>query len=261
MKQDTSTPSFLSLRGTEGQSLGPVEWLPHCNFKQSQNFSPSSVSLSSSSSIGTRTSDESIESGSITDEDDPIISLQALSLDTPKISFGDEGKEKTSGKTLFKSKGMDTKPEKKEDRPSSSFQCKDEISTRRRRPNSHFFQFNTSEFNSRRVQQNNCAPFAQLSGDSPTLPVTQTQQQRPNFKKYTIRKSSATKPSTFVSEDVSPKVSRTKRERGGSDFTMASASDNKTTSPRKRRRVNRNQAMGAQDFDSILAQINTTGSL
>ena len=290
MKQNTSTPSFLSLRDTVGQCFGPVEWLPHCNFKQSQNFYSkvdtsrpvsisndtrrvsssssgnnascnslnfisSSESLSSSSSTGTRTSDESIESGSITDEDDPIISLQALSLDTQNT-----GKWKYSGKSLFTPNGMDTQKDKDEDLSSSSFQYKDTFSkSRLKRSKSHLCHFKTSEFDVRREKHANA-----VHGDSSN--EMGMQQRRPNSKKYTIRKATKNTANTSLSETVSPKVSRTKRERGGSDFTMASASEigNRTpssSSPRKRRRVNRNQAMGAQDFDSILAQINTTGTL
>jgi hypothetical protein len=134
-------------------------------------------------------------------------------------------------------------------------------------------------WNSNSLETINIVPFAHLSDDSSTRPVSlqkgekeQQQQRRTTGKKYTIKKTVDAIQSISIANVESPKASREKRQRGGSDFTMASASDvgeastnnSTSTSPssrRKRRRINRNLAMAADDFDSILSQINTTGQL
>ena len=294
MNHNTSTPYFLSLHGTEVQGANPIEWSPDSNFNQNQyqftkvelspsspisietrrvstwsignNASsnsrslsciPSSVSLSSSSSsssIETKTNDENSESGSITDEDDPIISLEALSLDTQRISLGVKTKGTRTGKTLFK--GMSSQREKEQDRlepPIESLNLASSI---------------------------NVVPVVHSSENSSALTVffsqkeKQTQQQRiTTRKKYTIRKNTNAIQNTSATKIEVSKAPGTKRQRGGSDFTMTSASDlggsannrcdriTSPSSPRKRRRVNRNRAMAAEDFDLILSQINTTGSL
>mmetsp|Transcript_1187 Transcript_1187/g.2580 ORF Transcript_1187/g.2580 Transcript_1187/m.2580 type:complete len:306 (-) Transcript_1187:160-1077(-) len=305
MKQDTSTPPFLSLRGTEGEKASPVEWSSDFYFNEKEHrfckshispsppttgarrvstassgtnassnelsFIPSSVSLSSSSSsIGTKSNDDtddSFESSSISDEDDPIISLEALSLDTRRISLGQRpGKQMYKSKPTFRAMNLPRKNSRKQLEPpieslnlASSFERNDGFSLSRRRSS----------------ENTNLIPFGQSSDETTPLPnfsngslVTQ-QRRRTSAKKYTIKKTtSSVQKKTPISEIQDPKVPRTKRQRGGSDFTMASASDGSTdsrtaskSSPRKRRRVNRNRAMGAGDFDSILSQINTTDSL
>ena len=54
------------------------------------------------------------------------------------------------------------------------------------------------------------------------------------------------------------KLARSKRQRGGSDFMMSIGNDGTSISvdSRKKRRINRNNALDAQEFDSILSQIN-----
>ena len=275
MKQNTSTPAFLSLRDSDGQNTSPLEWSSDYYFNPKQHqfckvqissptttnarrvstassgtnaisselsCIPSSVSLSSSSSssIGAKSNDdtdESLDSSSISEYDDPIISFDALSLSTQGFSLGPR-----TGKTLFKSKstlqGMNTPPDNDKEPPieslnlAPSFECKDRFSLSRR------------------------------SNDSSS---NQTQQRRrSSSKKYTIKKTTSATQNTAATEFEAQKEARAKRQRGGSDFTMASASADSPaakSSPRKRRRVNRNQAMAAQDFESILSQINYTGSL
>jgi len=94
------------------------------------------------------------------------------------------------------------------------------------------------------------------------------QQNRTMGKKYTLRMRTNTKPTISINEIEPPRALRSKRQRGGSDFSMANAysvgdvTNNSsvtttTTCSRKRRRINRNRAMAADDFDSILSQINT----
>jgi hypothetical protein len=67
-----------------------------------------------------------------------------------------------------------------------------------------------------------------------------------------------------------PTLARSKRQRGGSDLAMGDVSDDAAagstassspTDRRKKQRLNRNRAMVAQEFDSILSQINLPGSL
>ncbi len=274
MKQNTSTPAFLSLRDSDGQNTSPLEWSSdyYFNPKQHQFFKvqisstttnargvstassgtnairselsciPSSVSLSStsSSSIGAKSNDdtdESLDSSSISEYDDPIISFEALSLNTQGFSLGPR-----TGKTLFKPKstlqGMNSTRENDREPPIESlnlvpsFECKGRFSLSRRSNGS----------SSKQTQQ----------------------RRRTSSKKYTIKKTTSATQNTAATEFEAQNVPRTKRQRGGSDFTMASASadsPSSKSSPRKRRRVNRNQAMAAQDFESILSQINTTGSL
>jgi len=91
------------------------------------------------------------------------------------------------------------------------------------------------------------------------------------IKKYAIKNTTAVVSSNLCSlpapsANESPgRALRSKRQRGGSDFSMLSEGNSATlsspTDRRKRRRVNRNRAMAADEFDSILSQINTTGSL
>jgi len=120
----------------------------------------------------------------------------------------------------------------------------------------------------------NVVPFAHASEDLSAHQPQHHQRRRTIGRKYTIKKTTTnTIRSTVIVDEDASKASRTKRQRGGSDFTMASASgvgdaantSSITTSAsppsRKRRRVNRNRAMAADEFDSILSQINTTGSL
>ena len=67
---------------------------------------------------------------------------------------------------------------------------------------------------------------------------------------------------SFASADSSS-VGKLKRSRGGSDF-MAQQGEASATQPmnrNKRRRMNRNRAMTASEFGSILSQINATDSL
>jgi hypothetical protein len=140
---------------------------------------------------------------------------------------------------------------------------------------------NASDMNS--FTRINVVPFAHASEDLSAHRVAfpeeehhepqHHQQRRTIGRKYTIKKTTNTIQNTVIVDEDASKVSRTKRQRGGSDFTMASASgvgdaantSSITTSAsppsRKRRRVNRNRAMAADEFDSILSQINTTGSL
>jgi len=108
----------------------------------------------------------------------------------------------------------------------------------------------------------------------------EAEQPRRNIcKKYTIKNKPtilSNNITTTATPNEAPKALRPKRQRGGSDFAMTIASgDDITTSSatsttsistppfdrRKRRRMNRNRAMVAHEFDSILSQINTTGSL
>ncbi len=304
MKQDTSTPSFLSLRDTEEQKISPVEWSSEIYFSEKQhrfcklqissspqtngarrvstaasgtNASsselrciPSSVSLSSSSSsIGTKSNDDlddSFESSSISDEDDPIISFESLSLDTQRISSGPRaGKQVYKSKPAFRAMSPPMKNvENQFEAPieslnlASSFERNDQFSLSRRRSS----------------ENKSLVSFGHSSDEPSPLPSfsngTQDSQQRrrTSAKKYIVKKTASPLQNATVAEILPPKVQRTKRQRGGSDFTMASASDGSTdsrtgskSSPRKRRRMNRNRAMGAGDFDSILSQINTTGSL
>jgi hypothetical protein len=76
---------------------------------------------------------------------------------------------------------------------------------------------------------------------------------------------------TFGPQQAPSPLARSKRLRGGSDLFMAvadgsgmAAASDSTNPPfecRKRRRLYRNRAMIAQEFDVILSQINNTGSL
>jgi hypothetical protein len=58
------------------------------------------------------------------------------------------------------------------------------------------------------------------------------------------------------------KLAHSKRQRGGSDFTMSAIGNDGTSisyqNGRKKRRLNRHNALDAQEFDSILTQINAT---
>jgi hypothetical protein len=69
-------------------------------------------------------------------------------------------------------------------------------------------------------------------------------------------------PVPSFSADSSP-MSKLKRSRGGSDYGTANQSQqvSATLDRRKRRRMNRNRAMTASEFNSILSQINNTGSM
>jgi len=93
------------------------------------------------------------------------------------------------------------------------------------------------------------------------------QQRRSKSKKYTIKTVATSVPSAATMQQESTRASPTKRQRGGSDFTLPSVSNRdgittaSTRDRRKRRRINRNRAMAAHEFDSILSQINTTGAL
>ena len=244
----------------------------------------SSESLSSSSSIGFKTyddTDDTTESSSTTGEDDPIISFGALSLDTQRTTLGvattptrvgtilktktalveDEQEERSKGVV----RGMNRTQEQEQEPPKESL---------------NLVSWEQHSWNSNSLETINIVPFAHLSDDSSARLVSfpkeekQHQQQRrtTTSKKYTIKKTLNEIRSISITDVESPKASQTKRQRGGSDFTMASASgvgdatnsSSTTTSPssrRKRRRINRNRAMAADDFDSILSQINTTGSL
>jgi len=302
MKHNTSTPSLLSLRGEEageGQSTTSVEWSLNCDFNQQQQkfskvelspsppisstetrrvstalsgsglsyISSSESSSSSASSIGFKTyddTDDTTESSITTGEDDPIISFGALSLDTQRTTLGVAATPTRIGTILkTKTRGMNRTHEQDQESPKESL---------------NLTSWDQHSWNSNSLETINIVPFAHLSDDSSTRPVSlpkvekeQQQQRRTTTKKYTIKKAADSIQSISITNVECPKVSREKRQRGGSDFTMASASgvgdattnsSSASTSPssrRKRRRINRNLAMAAVDFDSILSQINTTG--
>jgi hypothetical protein len=98
----------------------------------------------------------------------------------------------------------------------------------------------------------------------------------PPFASFVSTSSSGTSTSSIATtfsaanEEERTTPSRLKRPRGGSDFSMTMAPDRGdfsaaavSSSPLdrcKRRRLNRNRALAAQEFDSILSQINITGS-
>jgi len=283
--------------------------------------SESSSSSSSSSSIGFRThyddTDGTTELTCIIGEDDPIISFEALSLETQRITldvtttptrtgiilntktcilleeekYQQRKEEKLSSEVL---RGMNPMQGQEPDRQehiietlnlASSFEEKDRFALSRR-PHSILSLSGPKKgqhhpWNRNSLETIITVPRVVLSDDSSLRPVSfppeeeqHQQQQRTTSKKYTIKKSTNAIRSASITEIEAPRELRTKRQRGGSDFTMASASSvgdattnstsSTTTSPltrRKRRRINRNRAMAADDFDSILSQINATGSL
>lgn len=350
MKYNTSTP-FLSLPGGESQNNTPVEWPPHCNFKRQQHQSSnvelfpspsiwstetrtistaSSVSNASSSglscisssesssfSVGFRAyddADDTTESTSLNGEDDAIISLEALSLDTPRFTLGvttplrtattlrtttflvpeeekdQQGKQKISNTGAGRAMSLPQDQQKDPREPpieslnlTSSFE-EERRFAQARAPGSRsgvslFGSEKGKHHSSNGLEIINIIPSAHSLEVSSVLPVSflkedkqHQHQRRTTGKKYTIKTSTNKVRSTFIPAIEAPRVERTKRERGGSDFTMASASGvggsdsngSIITSPlnrRKRRRINRNRAMAADDFDSILSQINTAGSL
>lgn len=344
MKHITTTPSFLPLPVGESQSNSTVEWSTHCNSKRQQHQSSnielfpspsilstetwkistaSSVSSSSCSSlscisssessssfsIGSRAyddTDDTTESTSINEEDDAIISLGALSLDTPRVTAGvtttlrrtatlktqEEKDQQGSQEKLFGGAGRamslpqdqhqhPREPPIESLNPTSSFEKEDSFA-QARVPDFQSGLF----FGSKKGQQHsfnsleiiNIVPSAHSLEISSVRPASfpkedkhHQHQRRATGKKYTIKTSTNKVRHTVIPVIEAPTVERTKRERGGSDFTMASASSiggsaingSSITSPlnrRKRRRINRNHAMAADDFDSILSQINIMGS-
>jgi hypothetical protein len=160
--------------------------------------------------------------------------------------------------------------------PTSSFEKEDSFA-QARVPDFHSGPF----FGSKKGQQDSfnsleiikIIPSAHSSVRPVSFPKEDKQhqhQRRATGKKYTIKTFTNKVRRTVIPAIEAPTVERTKRERGGSDFTMASASSiggsdingSIITSPlnrRKRRRINRNHAMAADDFNSILSQIDTTG--
>lgn len=91
-------------------------------------------------------------------------------------------------------------------------------------------------------------------------------QRRTMGKKYTVKMRTNATSRSCITETESPRSLRMKRQRGGSDFMGRSLGIDDLTSnvdviatsssfSRKRRRINRNRAMAADDFDSILSQI------
>jgi len=269
-------------------------------------ISSSESSSSSTSSIGFRTYDDTYDTAESTSsfgEDDPIISFEALSLDTQRITLGvtttptleaktvlveeeqyhQHKQEKTFGGVM---RGMNQPQKQEQDRNEPSieslslavFEEKDMFSLSRR-PNSHSIRGQQLTWERKSLETINIVPCAESSDDTSVRPVSfpqeenHQQQRRTPVKKYTVKTTMNAIRSTSITEVEYSRVSRTKRERGGSDFTMASASGvgdatNSSSNPlpsplsrRKRRRMNRNRAMAADDFDSILSQINTPESL
>jgi len=349
MKHSTSTPPFLSLRGLEGQSTSSVEWSLKCDSKpppQQHYFSNSRLSPSTSSSetrrvsttssysnssssglssissseslsssVGIKTNDDTddiTESTSTLGEDDPIISFEALSLDTQNIQLCNAQTATRTGRALEaepfllleggkyrhhnrqiisegsrrEMKLLHLHEEDEKGPPIHSLNLElsfDQVdaSSVSRRTDSHSV---LSALAGKKVSQHDsisnrliAIPFAFEYGNSSTRPILfsheekRQQQERTKCKKYSIKKSKNLARGTLSTERNAPQLSRTKRQRGGSDLTMTSAtgvddsssgSTSRTASNhRKRRRINRNRAMGAEDFDSILLQINSTGLL
>lgn len=311
MKINTSTPSLVSLHGGEDQGVRTVEWSLNCDFHEQHEFnkveispSPSissetrrvsssssdsnasSSSLScissseslSSSTSGVRTNDDAddnTESTSISGDYDPIISLEALSLETKRITLGST---KTGTRSI---RGMNLPREKEQSRTDPPIKSLNLASPFEEKDGSTSIRSDSHEqeaWNSSSSETIDIVPFAQSSVDSLAIPTSisqeeEQQRQRRASKKYTIKTATNMVQKPSLTQLEAPKVPRTKRQRGGSDFTMASASgvdettnkcSDAATSPssrRKRRRINRNRAMAAQDFDSILSQINPTGLL
>mmetsp|Transcript_16484 Transcript_16484/g.37868 ORF Transcript_16484/g.37868 Transcript_16484/m.37868 type:complete len:312 (+) Transcript_16484:478-1413(+) len=253
----------------------------------SGSTSGSVSSSSSSSSFGFAYYDEPDDINSdksVNEEDDPIISFETLSLETRRIgvsprvvALGKEGKKKLihQGTNLGASSRMQPSPlEQLQESPSKSlrigtlFEKNDKPS---RNPVKDRELIPSVLLRKRMQQQgswklNELVRTDAMRNEALVQPV-QEHRRSPCGKKYTLRKQSQTayKNSGFLlSVSEFPKSVRHKRQRGGSDFSIlnegGATSSSSPTDRRKRRRMNRNRAMAADEFDSILSQINHSGS-
>jgi len=272
MKYTASTPSLLSSSVVEAKEwpskydpkseklrFGTVSNAPRDRTASSNSLSCFSSSESSSTSSSPSVefksyyddADDSAESTNSIGEDEPILSFETLSLDTLRITPG------------VATKPMNSPQEQQQD-------IKDPLIKA-------VLSFSEPEKDGDHTCNMNSLSTANTSllSDTPSLappsfPQDESKLQRRTrcTKKYTLRTSTNATPSSTVTEIYTPKPLRTKRHRGGSDFSMTSAtaadhgtnsSSNAPSRHRKRRRTSRNRAMGAGDFDLIFSQINALG--
>eukprot|EP00536_Pseudo-nitzschia_multiseries_P015175 jgi/Psemu1/291873/fgenesh1_pg.833_\ len=250
------------------------------SINSSTSSSISSSSSSSSFGFGSYDEPDDINSEKSTnDEDDPIISFETLSLETRRIGASpvivarsEEGKQKLTHQRMnrLKARGrMKTGAlEQRQESPPKTLHLQT-LFSKQDAPSRHLLQ-ETQSVPSFLFPKKKLNALVAIDGarEEPLAQPEQEHRRSLSSRKYTIRKNSkipSSNSSSLLPVNQTSKAVRQKRQRGGSDFSMVSeggvASLSSPTDRRKRRRMNRNRAMAADDFDSILSQINTTGSL